>query len=160
MNIEENNEPEINEEEITFEKITFDTDYKIKKYLDEPPTNLELKPLPDHLEYAFLEEHSFLLVIISSQLSEQNENKLIYVLKRHKQAFAWKTTDNPAQQNYTVPEKELMVAVFAFDKFKPYLVLSKTVVYTAHSALIHLFKKQDAKPHLIRWILLLQEFDT
>ncbi|GJV49653.1 hypothetical protein Tco_1439865 [Tanacetum coccineum] len=49
MNIEENIESETNEEEITFKKITFDTDYKIKKSLKEPPTNLELKPLPDHL---------------------------------------------------------------------------------------------------------------
>ncbi|GJS65735.1 reverse transcriptase domain-containing protein [Tanacetum coccineum] len=72
--------------------------------------------------------------------------------------FASKTL-NAAQQNYTVTEKELMVVVFAFDKFRPYMVLSKTVVYTDHSALKHLFKKQDAKPRLIRWILLLQEFD-
>ncbi|GJQ92489.1 reverse transcriptase domain-containing protein [Tanacetum coccineum] len=49
--------------------------------------------------------------------------------------------------------------VFAFDKFRSYLVLSKTIAHTDHSALRHLFKKQDAKPHLIRWILLLQEFD-
>ncbi|GKA44127.1 hypothetical protein Tco_0736851 [Tanacetum coccineum] len=82
MNIEENTKLEINEE------ITFDTDYKIKKSLEEPPTDLELKPLLDHLEYAFLEETSLLLVIISSQLFEQNKNKLIYVLKRHKQDFA------------------------------------------------------------------------
>ncbi|GJV04545.1 reverse transcriptase domain-containing protein [Tanacetum coccineum] len=52
-----------------------------------------------------------------------------------------------------------MAVVFAFDKFCPYLILSKTIVYTDHSALRHLFKKKDAKPHLIRWILLLQEFD-
>ncbi|GJZ92296.1 hypothetical protein Tco_0664361 [Tanacetum coccineum] len=57
--------------------------------------DLELKPLPNHLDYAFLEEPSFLLVIISSQLFEQNKNKLVYVLKRHKQAFAWNTTDIP-----------------------------------------------------------------
>ncbi|GKE88452.1 hypothetical protein Tco_1565927 [Tanacetum coccineum] len=50
----------------------------IKKSLNEPPTDLELKPLPDHLEYAFLEEPSFLPVIISSQLSEQNKNNLEY----------------------------------------------------------------------------------
>ncbi|GJW26836.1 reverse transcriptase domain-containing protein [Tanacetum coccineum] len=62
--------------------------------LEEPPTDLELKPLPDNLEYAFLEEPSFLPVIISFQLSK-NKNKLISVLKRHKQAFAWKTTDIP-----------------------------------------------------------------
>ncbi|GJU17474.1 reverse transcriptase domain-containing protein [Tanacetum coccineum] len=60
---------------------------------------------------------------------------------------------NPAQQKYTITEKELMVVVFSFDKFKSYLILSKTIVYTNHSALKHLFKK------LIRWILLLQEFD-
>ncbi|GKA89152.1 reverse transcriptase domain-containing protein [Tanacetum coccineum] len=72
--------------------------------------------------------------------------------------FASKTL-NAAQQKYTVTEKELMAVVFAFDKFRPYMILSKTIVYTDHSALRHLFKKQDAKPRLIRWILLLQEFD-
>ncbi|GJZ72054.1 reverse transcriptase domain-containing protein [Tanacetum coccineum] len=70
--------------------------------------------------------------------------------------FASKTL-NPAQQKYTLTEKELMAV--AFDKFRSYLILSKTVVHTDHSALRHLFKKQDAKPRLIRWILLLQEFD-
>ncbi|GJR67448.1 reverse transcriptase domain-containing protein [Tanacetum coccineum] len=72
--------------------------------------------------------------------------------------FASKTL-NPAQQKYTVTEKELMVVVFAFDKFRSYLILSKTIVQTDHLALKHLFKKQDAKPRLIRWILLLQEFN-
>ncbi|GKD00667.1 reverse transcriptase domain-containing protein [Tanacetum coccineum] len=52
-----------------------------------------------------------------------------------------------------------MAVVFAFDKFRSYLILSKTIVHTDHSSLRHLFKKQDAKPRLIRWILLLQEFD-
>ncbi|GJX53704.1 reverse transcriptase domain-containing protein [Tanacetum coccineum] len=60
---------------------------------EEPPTDLELKPLPDNLEYVFLEEPSFLPIIISSQLSKEKKNKLIYVLKKHKQAFAWKTID-------------------------------------------------------------------
>ncbi|GJX33132.1 reverse transcriptase domain-containing protein [Tanacetum coccineum] len=50
-------------------------------------------------------------------------------------------------------------AVFAFDKFRSYRILSKTIVHTDHSDLKHLFKKQDAEPRLIRWILLLQEFD-
>ncbi|GJU48036.1 reverse transcriptase domain-containing protein [Tanacetum coccineum] len=95
MNIEENSESESEKEEIPFKKITFDTDYKIKKSLDEPPTDLELKPFPNHLEYAFLEEPSFLMVMISSQHSEQNKNKLISVLKKYKQAFSWKTTDIP-----------------------------------------------------------------
>ncbi|GJY25889.1 reverse transcriptase domain-containing protein [Tanacetum coccineum] len=72
--------------------------------------------------------------------------------------FASKTL-NPAQQKYTITEKELMAVVFAFDKFRSYLILTKTVVHTDHSVLKHLFKKQDAKPRLIRWMLLLQEFD-
>ncbi|XP_075475898.1 uncharacterized protein LOC142515052 [Primulina tabacum] len=54
--------------------------------------------------------------------------------------------------------KELLAIVFAFDKFHSYLVLSKVTVYTDHSALKYLLAKKDAKPRLIRWILLLQEF--
>ncbi|GKA30425.1 reverse transcriptase domain-containing protein [Tanacetum coccineum] len=72
--------------------------------------------------------------------------------------FASKTL-NAAQQNYTITKKELMVVVFQFENFRSYLVLSKTIVRTDHSALRRLFKKQDAKPRLMSWILLLQEFD-
>ncbi|GJY18017.1 reverse transcriptase domain-containing protein, partial [Tanacetum coccineum] len=91
----ENHDSESDTEEPSFEKIIINTDYKIKTSLEEPPTDLELKPLPDNLEYVFLEEPSFLLVIIASQLSAQNKSKLVSVLKRHKEAFAWKTTDIP-----------------------------------------------------------------
>nr|GEW24707.1 reverse transcriptase domain-containing protein [Tanacetum cinerariifolium] len=91
--VDENSESESDIKELPIEKITFNTDHKIKTSLEEPLLNLELKPLPDNLEYVFMEEPSFIHVIISSQLSEQNKNKLISVLKRHKQAFAWKTTD-------------------------------------------------------------------
>ncbi|GJX45669.1 reverse transcriptase domain-containing protein [Tanacetum coccineum] len=76
-----NYDSESDEEEPKFEKITINTDYKIKTSLEEPLTNLELKPLPDNLEYVFLEEPSFLPVIISSQLSARNKSKLVYVLK-------------------------------------------------------------------------------
>ncbi|GJY05586.1 reverse transcriptase domain-containing protein [Tanacetum coccineum] len=88
MTVNENSKSESDTEEPPFKKITFNTDYKIKISFEEPPTDLELKPLPDNLEYSFLEEPSFLSVIISSQLFEQNKNKLVSVLKRHKQAFA------------------------------------------------------------------------
>ncbi|GJV32473.1 reverse transcriptase domain-containing protein [Tanacetum coccineum] len=57
-------------------------------------------------------------------------------------------------------EKQLLAVVSAFEKFWPYLVLSKSIVYTDHSALKYLLAKQDAKPRLLRWILLLQEFDV
>ncbi|GJX84475.1 reverse transcriptase domain-containing protein [Tanacetum coccineum] len=88
MNIEGNSESKSDTKEPPFEKITFNTDYKIKTSLEKHPLDLELKPLPNYLEYVFLEEPSFLPVIISSQLSKQNKNKLKSVLKRHKQAFA------------------------------------------------------------------------
>ncbi|GJW47487.1 reverse transcriptase domain-containing protein [Tanacetum coccineum] len=318
MAANENYDLESDNEEPPLEKIIFNTDYKIKTSLEEPPTDIALKPIPDNLEYVFLEEPSLLPVIISSQLSAQNKRKLVSILKKHKEAFAWKTIDisgnspsfckhkiqllddkkpvvqkqrrlnpnmqevvkkeilgcmlaifhdmieesvevfmddfsvfrnyfdkclnnldkmlqhwkdahlvlnwekchfmlkegivlghkvsgvglevdkaninvilklppptnikvgavlgqrygknfhpiyfasktlNPTQQKYTITVKELMAVVFAFDKFRSYLILSKTIVHTDHSALKHLFKKQDAKPRLIRWILLLQDFD-
>lgn len=68
-------------------------------------------------------------------------------------------TLNPAQRNYATTEKEFLAVVFAFDKFRPYLVGTKVVVFTDHSALKYLMEKKDAKPRLIRWILLLQEFN-
>ncbi|GKD88067.1 reverse transcriptase domain-containing protein [Tanacetum coccineum] len=72
--------------------------------------------------------------------------------------YARKTMTD-AQAHYTTTEKELLVVVYAFEKFQPYLVLSKSIVYTDHSALKYLFNKQDAKPKLFWWVLLLQEFD-
>ncbi|GJW19515.1 reverse transcriptase domain-containing protein [Tanacetum coccineum] len=66
MTANENSDPESDTEELPFKKITINTDYKIKTSLEEPPTDLELKPLLDNLEYVFLEEPSFLPIIISS----------------------------------------------------------------------------------------------
>ncbi|GJX92147.1 reverse transcriptase domain-containing protein [Tanacetum coccineum] len=63
--------------------------------------------------------------------------------------YASKTMTN-AQAHYTTTEKELLVVVYAFEKFRPYLVLSKTIVYTDHSALKYLLAKKDAKPRLLR----------
>jgi len=67
---------------------------------------------------------------------------------------------NDAQLNYTTTEKELFVMVYAFDKFRPYLMGNKVLVYTNHAAIRHLVSKKDVKPRLICWILLLQEFDV
>nr|GEY42743.1 reverse transcriptase domain-containing protein [Tanacetum cinerariifolium] len=66
---------------------------------------------------------------------------------------------NDAQAHYTMTKKELLAVVYAFKKFQPYLVLSKSIVYTDHWALKYLFNKQDAKPRLLQWVLLLREFD-
>nr|GEW07953.1 reverse transcriptase domain-containing protein [Tanacetum cinerariifolium] len=76
MIVDENSESESNTEEPPFIKITINTDYKIKTSLEEPLTNLKLKPLLDNLEYVFLEEPSFILVIISSQLFEKKKEQV------------------------------------------------------------------------------------
>jgi hypothetical protein len=74
----------------------------------------------------------------------------------HAVYYASKTL-NEAQLNST--EKELLAVVFAFEKFISYIVNSKVIVYTNHAAIKYLLAKKDAKPRLIRWILL-QEFDV
>ncbi|PIN15036.1 DNA-directed DNA polymerase [Handroanthus impetiginosus] len=68
-------------------------------------------------------------------------------------------TLNDEQLSYTTTEKELLAVVFAFDKFRSYLVGTKVIVYTDHATIRYLIEKKDAKPRLIRWVLLLQEFD-
>nr|GEZ66200.1 reverse transcriptase domain-containing protein [Tanacetum cinerariifolium] len=218
------------------------------KIFDEPPT-VELKDLPPHLEYAFLED-----------LSMEEKTALITVLKSHKRAMAWKLSDikgidpefcthkilmeedfEPAVQHqrrekttFTCPygtftyrrmpfglcnapgtfqrymmaifhdmiEKTMEVfmddfyvfensfqsclsrlermlkrcedtnlcqnwekshfmvkeVVYAFEKFRSYLIRNKSIVYTDHSALKYLFAKKDSKARLLRWVLLLQKF--
>nr|GEV23840.1 reverse transcriptase domain-containing protein [Tanacetum cinerariifolium] len=61
--------------------------------------------------------------------------------------------------DFSVFEKEMLAVVYAFDKFRSYLIMNKSIVYTDHSALKYLFTKKDAKARLLRWILVLQEFD-
>ncbi|CAN6679406.1 unnamed protein product [Malus baccata var. baccata] len=68
-------------------------------------------------------------------------------------------TLNDAQLNYSTTEKELLAVVFALDKFRSYLIGTKVIVFTDHAALKYLLTKKEAKPRLIRWMLLLQEFD-
>ncbi|GJY68183.1 reverse transcriptase domain-containing protein [Tanacetum coccineum] len=82
--------------------------------------------------------------------------------KRHEKHFrpihyASKTM-NEAESHYTTTEKEMLAVVYAFEKFRSYLVLNKSIVYTDHSALKYLFAKKDSKARLLQWVLLLQEF--
>ena len=66
---------------------------------------------------------------------------------------------NEAQTNYTTIEKELLVIVYALEKFRSYLIGSKVIVFTDHTTIKYLLSKPDSKSRLIRWVLLLQEFD-
>ena len=67
---------------------------------------------------------------------------------------ASKTLDS-APRNSATTEKELLAVVFACDKFRPYIVDSKVTIHTDHAAIKYLMEKKDAKPRLIRWVLLL-----
>ncbi len=74
--------------------------------------------------------------------------------KFHAIYYASKTL-NDAQINYATTKKEFLVVVFAIDKFRSYLIGSKVIVIIDHAAIRYLLNKKEAKPRLIRWILLL-----
>nr|GEZ18748.1 reverse transcriptase domain-containing protein [Tanacetum cinerariifolium] len=67
-------------------------------------------------------------------------------------------TMTEAESNYTTMEKEMLVMVYAFEKFQSYLIMNKSIMYTDHSTLKYLFSKKDSKARLLRWVLFLQEF--
>ncbi|CAN6677832.1 unnamed protein product [Malus baccata var. baccata] len=83
----------------------------------------------------------------------QRKNKLPHVI------YYASRTLNAAQLNYSTTEKELLAVVFALDKFRSYLIGTKVIIFTDHATLKYLFTRKEAKPRLIRWMLLLQEFD-
>ncbi|CAL8135414.1 unnamed protein product [Prunus armeniaca] len=89
---------------------------------------------------------------IGAMLGQRKDKKPVVI------CYASRTL-NSAQKNYTTTEKELLAVVFALEKFRSYILGSQIVVFTDHSALKYLLTKKEAKSRLIRWILLLQEFD-
>ena len=89
---------------------------------------------------------------IEAVLGERVEGKPYVVY------YARKTL-NEAQRNYTTTENELLVVVYALDKLRAYLVGSDIIIFTDHSTLKYLLTKQNSKARLIRWVLLLQEFN-
>jgi len=108
----------------------------------EPPDwNLPFEIMCDASDYA-----------VGAVLGQRVDKKLNVI------HYASKTLDS-AQKNYATTEKEFLAVVFACDKFRPYIVDSKVTIHTDHAAIRYLMEKKDAKPRLIRWVLLLQEFD-
>nr|GEX93835.1 reverse transcriptase domain-containing protein [Tanacetum cinerariifolium] len=78
--------------------------------------------------------------------------------KHFRQIHYASKTMTEAESNYTMTEKEMLAVVYAFEKFRSYLIMNKSIVYTDYSALKYLFAKKDSKARLLRWVLLLQEF--
>ncbi|GJW14446.1 reverse transcriptase domain-containing protein [Tanacetum coccineum] len=116
-----------------------------------------------HDPWLNFDENDKLPVIIAKGLKDVEKEALLKENEKDEAIFSIGTlaskTMTQAQIHYTTTEKEILVVVYAFEKFRPYLVLSKSIVYTDHSDLKYLMNKQDAKPRLLRWVLLVQEFD-
>ena len=68
-------------------------------------------------------------------------------------------TYNEAQENYSTTEKEMLAILFACEKFRPYILGSHVIIHIDHATIKYLMAKKEAKPRLIRWVLLLKEFD-
>ncbi|CAN6487396.1 unnamed protein product [Victoria cruziana] len=106
-----------------------------------PDWNLEFEIMCDASDYA-----------IGAILGQRVEKKPVVIYYASKSLV-------DAQLNYTTTEKEMLAVVFALEKFRSYIFGSRVIIYTDHAALKYLMSKKDSKPRLIRWILLLQEFD-
>nr|GEW45762.1 retrovirus-related Pol polyprotein from transposon 17.6 [Tanacetum cinerariifolium] len=181
-----------------------------KSSIDEPP-EVELKDLPPHLEYVFLEvfmddfsvfgnsfqtclshlekmlkrcedtnlclnwEKSHFMVkegiVLGHKISkdeiEVDKAKLDVIAKlphpttvkgvvlgkcqeKHFRPIHYaRKTMTEAELNYTTSEKEMLAVVYAFEKFRSYLIMNKSIVYTDHSALKYLFAKNDSNPRLL-----------
>ncbi|GJR07896.1 reverse transcriptase domain-containing protein [Tanacetum coccineum] len=172
-----------------------------KSSIDEPP-EVELKDLPPHLKYAFLEDNNKnykpavqhqrrvnpkIHDVIKKEVEKLLDAGLIYPIldspwpfelmcdasdyaigavlgqriEKHFRPIHYASkTMTEAESNYTTMEKENVTVCMLFvENFLAYLIMNKSIVYTDHSALKYLFAKKDAKARLLRWVLLLQEFD-
>ncbi|CAN6567594.1 unnamed protein product [Malus baccata var. baccata] len=127
----------------TFQKLhrPFAVSFKRKCILTSTRNSLPFELMCDASDYA-----------IGAVLG-QRKNKQPHVIY-----YASRTLNN-ALLNYSTTEKELLVVVIALDKFRSYLIGTKVIVYIDHAALKYLLTKKEAKPRLICWMLLLQEFD-
>ena len=132
----------------------FEWDAECQERFEELKAYLTTAPIvraPDwHLPFEVMCDSSDLSV--GAVLGQRIEGKpyVVYYVSK---------TLNEAQRNYTTTEKELLVVVYALDKFRSYLIGSDIVIFTDHSALKYLLTKQNFKARLIRWVLLLQELN-
>nr|GEW36469.1 reverse transcriptase domain-containing protein [Tanacetum cinerariifolium] len=117
-------------------------------YVSKPITPILIAPdwdMPFELMYDAID---FVIGVVLGQCQDKHFRPIHYASK----------TMNKAESNYTTMEKEMLVMVYAFEKFQSYLIMNKSIVYTDHSALKYLFAKKDSKVRLLCWVLLLQEF--
>ncbi|WVZ52156.1 hypothetical protein U9M48_003242 [Paspalum notatum var. saurae] len=126
-------------------------------FIAQPLSNLLAKDTPFVFDDACLEAfHTLKKALVTAPIIQPPDWNTPFEIMCDASDYA--TLTGP-QLNYSTTEKELLAVVFAIDKFRSYLVVAKVIIYTDHAALKYLLTKKDAKPRLIRWVLLLQEFD-
>ena len=106
-----------------------------------PDWNNDYEIICDAIDYA--------MRAVLGQITKQIFKAIYYASK----------TFNETQENYSTTEKEMLAVVFACEKFRPYILGSHVIIHADHAAIRYLMAKKEAKPRLIRWVLLLQEFD-
>ena len=106
-----------------------------------PNWNREFKSICDASDFA--------MGVVLGQKAEKVFKAIYYASK----------TLNKAQENYSTSGKEMLVIVFSCEKFRPYILGSHVIIHTDHTTIKYLMAKKEAKPRLIRWVLLLHEFD-
>nr|GFA56483.1 reverse transcriptase domain-containing protein [Tanacetum cinerariifolium] len=115
----------------------------VKEKLTEAPILIALNwDLPFEL---MCDARDFAIGAVLGQRHEKHFKPIHYASK----------TMTDAESNYTTTKKEMLAVVYAFEKFRSYLIMK----HTDHSALKYIFAKKDAKARLLWWVLLLQEFD-
>nr|GEW27475.1 reverse transcriptase domain-containing protein [Tanacetum cinerariifolium] len=119
----------------------------LKKKLTEAP--ILIAPNWDRPFELMWDASDFAIGAVLGQRHEKHFRPIYYASK----------TLTDVESNYTTTEKEMLAVVYAFEKFRSYLIMNKCIVHTDHFALKYLFAKKDAKARLLRWVLLLQEFD-
>ena len=132
----------------------FDFDESYISAFDEIKSKLVTGPImltPDwNNDYEIMcDVNDYVMGVVLGQKTEKIFKAIYYASK----------TFNEAQENYSTTEKEMMAIVFACEKFKPYILGSHVIIHTNHDAIRYLMTKNEAKRRLIRWVLLLQEFD-
>ncbi|GJU50982.1 hypothetical protein Tco_1220537 [Tanacetum coccineum] len=126
-----------------------------KSSIEEPP-ELELKDLPSHLEYAFLEENDKLPIIIAKGLKNDQKEALINVLKSHKRAIAWKITDIKGIDPRFCTHKILME-----DDCKPSVQSQRTFLQNILDLYFKHFKlPEDVVNRILQVVLDLQHFKS
>ena len=132
----------------------FNFDEFFQNYFEEIKSKLVEAPIMEKPDWSrefeiMCDASDFAMGAVLGQKAEKVFKAIYYASK----------TFNEAQKNYSTTKKEMLTIVFACEKFRPYILGSHVIIHTDHAAIKYLMAKKEAKPRLIRWVLLLHEFD-